>query len=83
MKVMDFKKKKTVEDTPLVDKISLSLAKLIKSDTMGNFVIVLDMGDDEIQIATDTNIADATYLLEVCKLNLIMNPYAIEQETTH
>ena len=82
MKLVEFKKKKE-ESTPLADKVSKSLAQIIDAETLGNFIMVLDLGDDEIQIATDTNIADATYLLEVCKLNLLMNPYAIEEETHH
>ena len=82
MKIVDFKKKESKE-TPLADKVAVALAKIIDNDTMGNFVIVLDMGDDEIQIATDTTITDATYLLEVCKLNLLMNPYVMEEETHH
>ena len=84
MKVIDGKfGKKTEEDEELslVDKIGLSVLSMLPEDAKGNFVILMDLGDDEVMIAADTNVTDAVFLLEVAKLNLIMNP--INTETLH
>lgn len=80
MKVIDgkFKKRTPAEDVPLADKIMASLAQIIDEETMGNFVMLLDVGGDEIMIATDTSVADAVFLLEAAKLNLIMQPLSDE-----
>lgn len=84
MKVIDGKfGKKTEEDDELtlIDKIGMSVMSMLPEDAKGNFVILADLGGDEVMIATDTNVTDAVFLLEVAKLNLIMNP--INEETLH
>lgn len=80
MKVIDgkFKKRTPAEDVPLADKIMASLAQIIDEETMGNFVMLLDVGGDEIMIATDAGVTDAVFLLEAAKLNLIMQPLSDE-----
>ena len=87
MKVVDGKfgkNKEEKEEIVLADKIAMSLAQMIQADTKGNFVILLDVGDDQILIATDTGTTDAVFLMEAAKLNLIMNPYLdFEEETRH
>lgn len=85
MKVIDGKfGKKTEEqddELTLIDKIGMSVMSMLPEDAKGNFVILADLGGDEVMIATDTNVTDAVFLLEVAKLNLIMNP--INEETLH
>lgn len=83
MKVVDFKGKEEKEEIALADKIMMSLAGLIDEKTKGNFILLLDVGDDEILISTDTTVADAVFLMEASKLNLIMNPYTFSEETVH
>lgn len=84
MKVIDgkFGKAKDADDElTLIDKIGMSVMSMLPEDAKGNFVILLDVGGDEVMIATDTTVTDAVFLLEVAKLNLIMNP--INEETLH
>ena len=84
MKVIDgkFGKAKDADDElTLIDKIGMSVMSMLPEDAKGNFVIILDVGGDEVMIATDTTVTDAVFLLEVAKLNLIMNP--INEETLH
>lgn len=85
MKVIDgkFGKKKQEDEIVLADKIAMSLTQMIDPDTKGNFVMLLDLGDDQILISTDTPVADAVFLLEAAKLNLIMQPYIESEETLH
>lgn len=82
MKVVDFKKQEK-EEVSLWDKIAMSVSQLITEETKGNFILLLDVGDDEILVSTDTTVADAVFLMEAAKLNLIMNPYTFTEETVH
>jgi len=83
MKVVDFKKKEEEEEASLWDKIAMSVSQLITEETKGNFILLLDVGDDEILVSTDTTVADAVFLMEAAKLNLIMNPYTFTEDTIH
>lgn len=75
MKVIDGKfKKDEEEETTLADKIMIALAQQIDAADVGNFVLLLDVGGEEVFVSTDTSIADAVYLLEIAKLNLLSNP---------
>ena len=82
MKVIDFKKEEK-EEIGLAEKIMMSLAGMIDEKTKGNFILLLDVGDDEILISTDTTVADAVFLMEAAKLNLVMNPYTFKEDTIH
>lgn len=82
MKVVDFKKQEK-EEVSLWDKIAMSVSQLITEETKGNFILLLDVGDDEILVSTDTTVADAVFLMEAAKLNLIMNPYTFTEDTVH
>ena len=79
MKVVDGKFGKKSEEMSLADKVMASLATMIDENTKGNFVMLLDLGGDQILISTDTVVADAVFLMEVAKLNLIMNPLDAEE----
>jgi len=83
MKVVDFKKKEEEEEASLWDKIAMSVSQLITEETKGNFILLLDVGDEEILVSTDTTVADAVFLMEAAKLNLIMNPYTFTEDTVH
>ena len=83
MKVVDFKKKEEQEEVSLWDKIAMSVSQLITEETKGNFILLLDVGDEEILVSTDTTVADAVFLMEAAKLNLIMNPYTFTEDTIH
>lgn len=83
MKVVDFKKKEEQEEASLWDKIAMSVSQLITEETKGNFILLLDVGDEEILVSTDTTVADAVFLMEAAKLNLIMNPYTFTEDTIH
>ena len=83
MKVVDFKKKEEEEEASLWDKIAMSVSQLITEETKGNFILLLDVGDEEILVSTDTTVADAVFLMEAAKLNLIMNPYTFTEDTIH
>lgn len=82
MKVVDFKKEKK-EEVSLWEKIAASCSGMIDENTKGNFILLLDVGEDEILISTDTTVADAVFLMEAAKLNLVMNPYTFNEETVH
>ena len=82
MKVVDFKKEEK-EEIGLAEKIMISLSGMIDEKTKGNFILLLDVGDDEILISTDTTVADAVFLMEAAKLNLVMNPYTFKEDTIH
>ena len=83
MKVVDFKKKEEQEEVSLWDKIAMSVSNMIGEDTKGNFILLMDVGDEEILISTDTTVADAVFLMEAAKINLIMNPYTFTEDTVH
>ena len=83
MKVVDFKKKEEQEEVSLWDKIAMSVSNMIGEDTKGNFILLMDVGDEEILISTDTTVADAVFLMEAAKINLIMNPYTFTEDTIH
>lgn len=84
MKVVDGKfGKKEKEEISLADKIAMSLTQMVAPDTKGNFVLLLDVGDEQILISTDAGVTDAVFLLEAAKLNLVMQPYIETEETTH
>ena len=82
MKVIDFKKEEK-EEIGLAEKIMISLSGMIDEKTKGNFILLIDVGDDEILISTDTTVADAVFLMEAAKLNLVMNPYTFKEDTIH
>lgn len=79
MKVVDGKFGKKSEEMPLADKVMASLAAMIDENTTGNFVMLLDLGGDQILVSTDTVVADAVFLMEAAKLSLIMNPLDTEE----
>lgn len=79
MKVVDGKFGKKSEEMPLADKVMASLAAMIDENTKGNFVMLLDLGGDQILVSTDTVVADAVFLMEAAKLSLIMNPLDTEE----
>lgn len=79
MKVVDGKFGKKSEEMSLADKVMASLASMIDENTKGNFVMLLDLGGDQILVSTDTVVADAVFLMEAAKLSLIMNPLDTEE----
>jgi hypothetical protein len=61
------------KEMSVVDKIDMALSNIgVTGDTKANFIVMIDEGDSEFNIASDLPLADITYLLEVAKLNVIM-----------
>ena len=75
MKVIDgkFGSKEEDEELTLWQKVSLAMSSTVSDEDLGNFVLITDTGDGTLGIIADMDTGQAVYLLELAKLNLIMN----------
>lgn len=73
MKVVDGKFGKKEEEMSLQEKLALTMASMLDGSENGNFVLLMDTGqDDVIMIASDMIAPDMVYLLESAKMNILL-----------
>lgn len=75
MKVVDGKFGKQKEkDMTLQEKLALTMASMLDGSEEGNFILIMDTGqEDMVMIASDLIAPDMVYLLESAKLNILIN----------
>ena len=74
MKVIngDFGSKKEKQETPLIEKLAMVSADLVKDlNDKGNFVLIVETPDGVAQIATDMTAVEVNFLLDVMKQQLL------------
>jgi len=74
MKVIngDFGSKKETQETPLIEKLAMVSADLVKDlNDKGNFVLIVETPDGVAQIATDMTAVEVNFLLDVMKQQLL------------
>lgn len=71
--INEHKKKDSEEELTLMQKVMLALASLADEDDLGSFVLLTDTGDGTMGIISDMPAPESLYLMEIAKMNLIMN----------
>lgn len=84
MKVVEGKFGNKEEDMTLLNKLHLTIASLLTGEEDGNFVILLDVGGDEVFISSDMITPDIIHMMESCKLTLLLgNGVDLSQPSKH
>ena len=76
MKVIngDFGKKKSeeLEEMPLIEKLAMVSADLVKDiEDKGSFILIVESPDGRAQIATDMTAVEVNFLLDVMKQQIL------------
>ena len=76
MKVIngDFGKKKSeeLEEMPLIEKLAMVSADLVKDiEDKGNFILIVETPDGTAQIATDMTAIEVNFLIDVMKQQIL------------
>ena len=86
MKVVDGKfGKQKQKDMTLQEKLALTMASMLDGSEEGNFILIMDTGEEDmVMIASDLIAPDMVYLLESAKLNILINgSEALPEQTQH
>ena len=78
MKVIngEFGSKKTIEETPLLDKLAVASAQMVNSETeLGNFILIVESTEGLAQVATDMSAAEINLLLDIIKQQLLTGTF--------
>lgn len=74
MKVIngEFGSKKTIEETPLLEKLAVASAQMVNSETeLGNFILIVETPDGMAQIATDMSAVEVNFLIDIMKQQIL------------
>lgn len=81
MKVIDgdFGRK---QDSTLKEKLAFVLSQL-DDKTPGNFLLVMDDGEGNMNTATDLPLTDVIYMAEMLKISLLLDTGDMRDDTVH